>query len=169
METLGLVRVTVAAPGRRIDLALPERSPLAEILPGLLRQAGAHLADQGVATGGWVLRRADGSVLEPARTLAAHRVTEGEVLNLMPASTDWPELEYDDLADAIAAGSARASGTWAPRHTRWAGLGAGGLAILLSLLAVLHAGPPWPSPALWALGVAALALGAGVVLARALG
>ncbi|MDA3647183.1 type VII secretion integral membrane protein EccD [Saccharopolyspora indica] len=169
MNTTGLVRVTIAAPGRRIDLALPERSPVAEILPGLVRQAGEHLADRGVRTGGWVLRRADGSVLEPARTPASHRVADGEVLHLMPATTEWPELEYDDLVEAIAAGSARTRGTWGPRHTRCAGLAAGAVALGSGLVAVLRAGPPWPPAALWALGLAALALVAGVALARALG
>lgn len=169
MNTTGLVRVTIAAPGRRIDLALPERSPVAEILPGLVRQAGEHLADQGVRTGGWVLRRADGSVLEPARTPASHRVADGEVLHLMPAMTQWPELEYDDLVDAIAAGSARTRGAWGPRHTRCAGLAVGAVALGLGLVAVVRAGPPWPPAALWALGLAALVLVAGVALARALG
>jgi type VII secretion integral membrane protein EccD len=169
MNTTGLVRVTVAAPGRRIDLALPERSPLAEILPGLLQQAGEHLADGGVNAGGWALHRADGSTLDPERTLVAHRVLDGEILHLMPARTGWPELEYDDLVDAIAAGSARASSAWGPRHTRWAGLGTGVVALLLALIAVLRAGPPWPWPAWCALGVAALVLTVGIVLARALG
>jgi type VII secretion integral membrane protein EccD len=169
MNTTGLVRVTVVAPNRRIDLALPERSPVAEILPGLLARAGDRLADQGADAGGWVLRRADGSVLDTARTLTTHRVLDGEILHLTPARTDWPELEYDDLVDAIASGSARAGGTWSPRHTRWAGLAAGALMTSLCLLTVLRAGPPWPGPAMWALGAAALLLATAVVAARIAG
>ena len=34
----GLARVTVAAPKRRIDVALPEHVAAAELLPGLLRR-----------------------------------------------------------------------------------------------------------------------------------
>src|SRR5690349_2958544 len=112
MNTTGLVRVTVAAPARRIDLALPERAPLGELLPALRGHAGEDLADAGARTGGWVLRRADGRVLEPARTLSAQRVRDGEVLHLTAARTDWPELEYDDVVDAIATGSARTGATW---------------------------------------------------------
>ncbi|MEC3981938.1 type VII secretion integral membrane protein EccD [Amycolatopsis sp. H20-H5] len=169
MHTIGLVRVTVAAPARRVDLALPERSPIAELLPGLLRHSGEHLADQGVADGGWILRRTDGSVLDGARTLAAQRVMDGEVLNLVPARTDWPELEYDDLVATIAAGAAKASATWTPRHTRWAGLVAGLALALLGVVVVLRAGPPWPGPALWSLAAAAALLTGGVVLARVAG
>lgn len=167
MNTTGLVRVTVAAPARRIDLALPERAPLAELLPGLLGHAGEDLADAGAMAGGWVLRRADGAVLEPARTLAAQRVRDGEVLHLTHAQTDWPELEYDDLVDAIATGSARTGATWGPRHTRTTGLGLGALAVALCLAAVLRSGPPWTGPAWWSIGVAAVLLAAALLLARA--
>lgn len=169
MNTTGLVRVTVAAPARRIDLALPERAPLAELLPGLLGHAGEDLADSGARVGGWVLRRADGTVLDPSRTLAAQRVRDGEVLHLTHAHTDWPELEYDDLVDAIATGSGRTGAAWGPRHTRAAGLTLGAVAAVLCLAAVLRAGPPWSGPAWWSLGVAAVLLSAALLLARAAG
>ncbi|WP_433269090.1 type VII secretion integral membrane protein EccD [Actinosynnema sp. CS-041913] len=169
MQITGLVRITVATPHRRIDMALPEHAAVAEVLPGLLARAGEGLADDGVADGGWLLRRADGTAFEPDRTLASHRVRDGEILHLTPRHLDWPELEYDDLVDAIATGSGRAGRAWGPRHTRRAGLAAGGAALLLGLVAVLRAGPPWTTPALWALGVAAVLLVVAVVLARAVG
>jgi type VII secretion integral membrane protein EccD len=169
MNTLGLVRLTVAAPDRRIDLALPERVPLAELLPGLLAHAGDALADAGARAGGWVLRHPDGTTLDPARTLAAQRVRDGEVLHLTPAHTDWPELEYDDLVDAIASGSARTGGTWKPRHTRSAGLAVGALAAGLGLVAVLRSGPPWPAAALWSVVAAVVLLCAALLSARAAG
>ncbi|KAA2267178.1 type VII secretion integral membrane protein EccD [Solihabitans fulvus] len=169
MQTTGLVRVTIATPRRRIDMALPEHAAIAEILPGLLARAGEGLADDGVADGGWLLRRADGTAFDLDRTLGAHRVRDGEILHLTARRLDWPELEYDDLVDAIATGSGRAGRAWGPRHTRLAGLAAGASAMLLGLVAVLRAGPPWASPAQWALGAAALLLVAGVVLARAIG
>ncbi|WP_163508140.1 type VII secretion integral membrane protein EccD [Fodinicola acaciae] len=169
MNTVNLVKVTVAAPSRRIDLALPERSPLAELLPGLLRHAGEQLPDDGVPTGGWALCRADGTRLDRSKTLAALRIVDGEVLHLVPSRTDWPELEYDDLVDAIASGSARASSVWTPRHTRWAGFAASGVLGGLGLLAVLAAGPGWIAPALASLGVAITLLAAAIGLARAAG
>jgi type VII secretion integral membrane protein EccD len=169
MHTTGLVRITVSAPQRRIDMALPEHAPLAEVLPGVLARAGEDLADTGVTGGGWVLRRADGSELALGRTLAAHRVRDGEVLHLAPGQLEWPELEYDDLVDAIATGSGRVRRPWGPRHTRQAGLTVGTAALLLGLAGVLRAGPPWDAPAWWALGAAAVLLAAAAVLARAAG
>ncbi|MBB4956407.1 type VII secretion integral membrane protein EccD [Micromonospora polyrhachis] len=169
MQTTGLVRVTVATAHRRIDMALPEHAAVAEILPGLLARAGEGLADDGVANGGWLLRRADGMAFDLDRTLASHRVRDGEILHLAQRRIDWPELEYDDLVDAIATGSGRIGHAWGPRHTRHAGLAAGAFALLLGLVAVLRAGPPWTPPALWALAVSALLLVAAVVVARAVG
>lgn len=169
MQTTGLVRVTVSAPQRRIDMALPEHAPLAEVLPGVLARAGEDLADTGVTGGGWVLRSADGAELTLGRTLAAHRVRDGEILHLTPGQQEWPELEYDDLVDAIATGSGRVRRPWGPRHTRLAGLAAGVAALLLGLLGVLRAGPPWDAPALWALGATVVLLAAATVLARAAG
>ncbi|MFI9454030.1 type VII secretion integral membrane protein EccD [Amycolatopsis sp. NPDC052450] len=166
MQTAGLVRVTITTPHRRIDMALPEHASVAEILPGLLARAGEGMADDGVAGGGWQLRRADGSAFDPDRTLGAHRVRDGEILHLTPRRAEWPELEYDDLVDAIATGSGGRA--WGPRHTRRAGLAAGAAAALFGLVAVVRAGPPWTTPAAWALAVSALLLTAGVLLARAL-
>lgn len=156
MNTTGLVRVTIAAPHRRIDLALPEHSSVAEVLPGLVKHAVEPPADDG-----WLLRRPDGSPLEPGRTLAAHRVRDGEVLHLAHRHTEWPELEYDDLVDVIASGLGR---TWGPRHTRRAGLLAGGLLVLLGAVPIAGLGSPW-----WAWGLAAVLLAAGVTCARAFG
>jgi type VII secretion integral membrane protein EccD len=164
VQTIGLVRVTVATPQRRIDVALPERSSVAELVPGLLGHAGEHLAD-----GGWSLRRADGAELELGRPLGSYRIRDGEILHLAPRRTEWPELEYDDLVDAIADGASRAGRAWGARHTRLAGLAAGAAGILLGLAAVIHSGPPWADAALWSLGLAVLLLVAGFVLARAAG
>lgn len=169
MQTTGLVRVTVATPRRRIDMALPEHAAIAEILPGLLARTGEGVTDDGVADGGWLLRRADGTAFDLDKTLGAHRVRDGEILHLVTRRTEWPELEYDDVVDAIATGSARTGRTWGPLHTRRAGLATGGGTLLFALIAVLRAGPPWTAPAGWALGMAALLLVAGVVLARAVG
>ncbi|MFD1150618.1 EsaB/YukD family protein, partial [Saccharothrix hoggarensis] len=156
MNTTGLVRVTIAAPHRRVDLALPEHSSVAEVLPGLIRHAGEPPGDDC-----WLLRVPDGTALEPGRTLAAHRVRDGEVLHLAHRTTEWPELEYDDLVDVIASGLGR---TWGPRHTRLAGLVAGDALVLLGLVPLARLGSPW-----WSWGVAAVLLLAGVVLARAFG
>ncbi|UQS24705.1 type VII secretion integral membrane protein EccD [Amycolatopsis thermalba] len=169
MTTTNLVRVTIDAPARRIDLALPERSPVGEILPGLLRRAGESLPDDGVAGGGWLLRRGDGTVLELGRALATYGIRDGEVLHLVSRSLHWPDLEYDDLADTIAKGAGRTGRLWGPVHTRAAGLLTGAFATVLALVAVVRAGPPWGTAAWAALGGAVVLLAAGTAMARALG
>lgn len=157
----GLVKVTIDAPERRIDLALPERSTVAEVLPGILRHAGDDLADFGALQGGWVLRRPDGEALETHRDLAGQDVRDGEILHLAPAHQHWPELEYDDLVDAIAT-DARSSGrAWTPGASRWCGLIAGTVALLAAL--VLQRDP------LFALTVAGTLMVVGIALSRAVG
>ncbi|MFK4084093.1 type VII secretion integral membrane protein EccD [Kribbella sp. NPDC020789] len=169
MNITGLVRVTVDAPGRRLDLALPEQASVAEVLPGLLVRAGEQLADEGAADGGWVLRRSDGTELALGRTIGSHRIRDGEILYLVPRRTDWPELEYDDLVDAIAGGSRRLSAAWGSVHTRSAGLAAAGLAICVLGFTVVRDGSPWPDPGGRLLLFALLLAATGVVLARAAG
>ncbi len=168
-QAVGLVRVTVAAPRRRIDLTLPESATVAEVLPGLLRHAGEELADEGIGHGGWLLRRSDGTPLLLPQTLGSHRIRDGEVLHLVPRRQEWPELDYDDLVDAIATGSRRRGRSWSARHTRRMGLAVGAVAIALAMVAVWRSGPDWPVAGRWALGQAALLTLGGVMLARAAG
>lgn len=164
---LGLARVTVAAPKRRIDVALPDNALLGELLPHLLRHAGEDLADEGEAHGGWVLRRTTGVALEPTRSLTAQGVRDGETLRLVPRRLDWPELAYDDVVEVVASGARRAGRSWGNPATRRCGLAVAAVLLLAGLLVVLSSGPPWPLPGGVALGVAAALALVGVVLARA--
>ncbi|WP_433215082.1 type VII secretion integral membrane protein EccD [Dactylosporangium sp. CS-047395] len=146
----GLARVVLAAPKRRLDLALPVQIPLAMLMPGVLPRAGESLADDGLDHGGWVLRRTDGSTLDMGRTLAAQHVHDGELLHLAPRYEEWPELEYDDVVDAIAAGARRYGTPWTPAATRVTGLATAVLLLLGTLALLLREG----------LGVAALVIAA---------
>src|SRR2546430_1606296 len=127
----GLARVVVMTPKRRLEIVLPEQLPVAALLPALLRQGGDDLAVDGVTAGGWLLRHIDGTPLDPARTLAAQGIRDGELLFLAPRHVDWPEPEYDDVVDAIAAGARRAARAWTPANTRSFGLGVTALLVLL--------------------------------------
>ncbi|MGC9670340.1 type VII secretion integral membrane protein EccD [Planosporangium sp. 12N6] len=165
----GLARVTISSPQRRVDVALPDGVPLAELLPELLGHAGEALADDGERHGGWLLRRGDGTVLSTTSPLAAQGVRDGAVLHLVPAREEWPELEYDDVVEAIAAGSRRYGLGWSERASRITGLLAAGLALAVGLGAVLASGPSWTVPGLVALAVCLLLLVVGVVSSRAYG
>jgi type VII secretion integral membrane protein EccD len=167
--SVGLARVTISAPHRRIDVALPEHVPLAELLPEVLRHAGEGLADDGEKHGGWVLRRTDGVALATAQGLFPQGVRDGEVLHLVPAHNDWPELEYDDVVEAIAEGARRRGSAWTPTSTRTATLTAAGVLLALGLIAALVAGPAWVGSAFVGLGVAVVLALAGVTASRAYG
>src|SRR6185295_4933985 len=145
--SVGLARVTISAPSRRVDVALPEHVPLAELLPEVLRHAGEGLADDGEKHGGWLLRRTDGVALATAQGLFPQGVRDGEVLHLVPAREQWPELEYDDVVEAIAEGARRRGTVWTPASTRTATLLGAAVLLGLGLVAVLAAAPDWAGAA----------------------
>lgn len=165
----GLVKVSVDAPARRVDLALPDRWTLAEVLPTILRHAGDELADEGTLHGGWILRRHDGSALENHKTLVGQHVLDGEVLLLVPAQQDWPDLQYDDIVDAIATASRGSGREWGPAASRRCGLTVGAIAALTGLGLLVRPGPPWGHAAWYALGIAVALMVAAVLLSRAVG
>jgi type VII secretion integral membrane protein EccD len=161
----GLAHVTINAPDRRVDVALPDSVPLAELQADLLRHAGVALPDQGQKHGGWLLRRADGTPLSPTTGLAGQGIRDGAVLHLVPAGEAWPEFEYDDVVEAIAEGARRYGLGWSPLATRIAALVAGGLALALALWMQWRA----DGPAVVALVLAAALLAGGSVSSRAYG
>jgi type VII secretion integral membrane protein EccD len=161
----GLAHVTINAPDRRVDVALPDSVPLAELQADLLRHAGVALPDQGQKHGGWLLRRADGTPLSPTTGLAGQGIRDGAVLHLVPAGEAWPEFEYDDVVEAIADSARRYGLGWSPLATRVAALVAAGLAIALALWMQWRAG----EPAVVALAIAAALLAGGSVISRAYG
>ncbi|MDQ3716951.1 MAG: type VII secretion integral membrane protein EccD [Actinomycetota bacterium] len=165
----GLARVTIAAPRRRVDVALPEHVPTAELLPGLLRAAGDGLADQGQEHGGWVLRKSDGTLIDAARPIGTQELRDGDVLHLMPRQAEWPEMDYDDVVDAIATDARRQSRSWGSANTRRAAVAVASGTLLLGLAILLTTGPNWQLPGGLALGLAVGLLAAAVALSRALG
>ncbi|MBG0560948.1 type VII secretion integral membrane protein EccD [Actinoplanes aureus] len=167
--SVALARVTISAPQRRVDVALPEHVPLAELLPEVLRHAGEGLADEGEKHGGWLLRRADGVALSTGQGLHPQGVRDGEVLHLVPAHDEWPELEYDDVVEAIAEGARRRGGVWTPAATRVATLAAAGVPLALGLLALLAAGSGNSGAGPLGLGVATLLTLAATTASRAYG
>jgi type VII secretion integral membrane protein EccD len=161
-----LARVTVAAPRRHVDVVLPTRIPLAELLPSMLRHAGESLADDGEGHGGWVLRRADGAALDANRPLGG-QVRDGETLFLKPSRVEWPEPDFDDLADAIAIGAGRHVAPWSARATHTYGLVAVGVVLAAGLVPVLASGEDRAVAGAAALAVAVVLGVLGTLLARA--
>ena len=126
----GFCRVTVVAPDSRIDVALPEDVPLADVYPEVLRLSGQTLAE-GAPTGFHLVRR-DGTVLDSSLPLIAQQVRDGDLLSLRPFADSLPPAVYDDVAEAIATAVSADRTLWNPQLMRGAGL-IGGV-VLLALL-----------------------------------
>jgi type VII secretion integral membrane protein EccD len=165
---VSLVRVTVKAPQREIDVALPADVAVAELLPYILRHAGEDAADAGERHAGWLLRRPVGDRLDPQRTLGAQRVLDGELLHLAPGDAEWPELEYEDLVETIASGARRAGRGWGKAATRRGGLVMSASIALAGTLVTLLFEPPWRTGGAVLLVAAVVLLAAGVLVARAI-
>ncbi|MBP2471498.1 type VII secretion integral membrane protein EccD [Crossiella equi] len=127
-------RVTVVTPRARMDLALPLESTVAELLPQLIRLAGAPEPGAGP---GWGLSRLGESPLAPGLTVAAAAVRDGEVLYLNPRERYETPLLFDDVIDAIASSAGERSGAWRPQVGRVLGLVAA--AVLFGATALLAA------------------------------
>jgi type VII secretion integral membrane protein EccD len=127
----GFCRVTIVAPDSRIDVALPDDVPVADLYPEILRLSQQSLAEG--APVGYHLVRRDGTVLDGARSFAAQRILDGELLTLRPFADSLPPAVYDDVSEAVAAAVTRDRALWNGELTRAAGLVAGG--ILPALLA----------------------------------
>ncbi len=139
-------RLTVLSSTTRVDLVVPADVPVADLLTNLVAGLGAQTADQGIASGGWVLQRLGDAPLDPARTLAMQGVTDGSVFHLLPRSQQLPEVAYDDVLDAVGAGVREETSRWTVRHARLAYLGAGAAGLIWGLVATLLSGPDWAIP-----------------------
>ncbi|TDD52713.1 type VII secretion integral membrane protein EccD [Saccharopolyspora elongata] len=109
-------RVTVVAPGSRIDVALPLECTVAELIPQLVRLTGVPSRPE--QHPGWVLARIGGSALAPGLTVSATLVQDGEILCLNPRPRQEIPLVFDDTVDAIAGAAQTRSGPWRPRAGR---------------------------------------------------
>ncbi|MBK1783468.1 type VII secretion integral membrane protein EccD [Prauserella cavernicola] len=163
-----LARVTIATPERSIDVALPEDVAVADLLPYILRHAGADAPDAGERHGGWVLRRPDGTRVDSRRTLGAQEVRDGEVMHLVPGHAEWPEPEYDDVVETIASGARRHGRSWGGDATRRCTLAVCAVVLAVGTAFLLVFEPPWLLPGLALLGVALVLTAAGAAVARAI-
>ncbi|WP_225840102.1 type VII secretion integral membrane protein EccD [Streptomyces sp. NK08204] len=128
---LGFCRVTIVAPDSRIDVALPDDVPVADLYPEILRLS--QQSPEAGAPVGYHLVRTDGTVLDSARSFAAQRILDGELLTLRPFAQSLPPAVFDDVAEAVAAAVTKQHKLWSGELTRAAGLVGGG--VLPALLA----------------------------------
>ncbi len=155
------MHLTITGDERRVDTSVPAQVPLVELLPGIVHQLGALRTSR--VHGGFALRRADGTTLDPAGTCAAQHVTDGTVLVLVSGDFLAERRRYDDIVEAVVDATADQQPWTSQDRARTA------LAVSLTLLGLgaglLAASPPGQG-AYVAFGGAAVLLAAGAVLTR---
>lgn len=161
-------RVTVVAPRKRVDIALPSQVPFADLFPAVARFCGLEHADLVREPGGWVLQRLGEPPLRMSATPASEGLADGELIYLRPKSVQLPPQISDDIADEIA-GVHAGPGRWVPADAGRLGTGAGALALLSGAVIVARSGPQWAVPALTAGAIAVILLAAAVAASRAWG
>jgi type VII secretion integral membrane protein EccD len=160
----GFCRLTIVAPNIRVDVALPEDVPLAELMPDVLRLTDQWQSEQ--AHAGFTLTRLGTGPLDTGLALAAQGVRNGDLLYLRPVAETLPPLVYDDVVDAIASKITDDGYLWGGQAVRAAGLTAGALMLGLGVLALWYAGSPHGVPGAVAGVVALLLLMTGAVRSR---
>ncbi|MFE3068528.1 type VII secretion integral membrane protein EccD [Streptomyces sp. NPDC059247] len=113
-QVAGLCRLTVRAPDRTMDLAVPSDVPVADLLPAVLGYGGDDLAETGLDHGGWVLQRLGGEPMDEERTLDSYDLRDGETLYLRPRVDALPEVQVDDLVDGISSTMRDRPHGWSP-------------------------------------------------------
>ncbi|EST23086.1 hypothetical protein N566_26070 [Streptomycetaceae bacterium MP113-05] len=134
----GFCRVTVVAPGGRIDVALPEGVPLCDVYPEIARLAGGPA--EGSLSGYHLVRR-DGEVLEAGLSLTGNGIRDGEVLLLRPFADSLPSAVFDDVSDAVASTVRQDRTLWNEQLMRVAGITGGGVLLVLMAFVLWFADP----------------------------
>ena len=120
-QTLGsgeMCRLTICGPAAKIELAVPAHVPLTDLLPTFLDHLGPELAASGFGHDGWVLQRLGEPPLDEDLGTAALGLYDGDILHLRPRADHLPPVDFDDLVDGVATGTAERSDRWRPETTR---------------------------------------------------
>src|SRR3954468_23373591 len=133
-------RLTVISAATRVDLAVPVQITVGELLSIVVSGLGREVADQGAAEGGWILQRAGDAPLNPAASIAASQLRDGDVLQLRTRATRLPEVAFDDVLDAVATGVLTRTARWQPLHTARAAAGFAAALLGYALLVLVLAG-----------------------------
>lgn len=164
----GLCRLTVRAPEKTLDLAIPADVPIADLLPVIATHAGEDLAEQGLEHGGWSLQRIGGHPLDLEGTPASLELKEGETLLLRPRREELPPVRYDSLLEAVSAAVRALPHAWTPDVSRWVLRTLMGAALLGCLALLATSGGDASDRAVLAAGAALLALSGAGSAARVL-
>lgn len=130
-----LVRISVVAGDRRLDVGAPGSIPVAELVPGFARTL--RLLDAASVYGGYHLLHADGRQLDTSVSLLAQGVVDGEVLTLEAGSSRAGERVYDDVVEAVADAVAKDHQPWTAQDSARAAVGAAAAFLLAGAVLLL--------------------------------
>ncbi|MFB9837080.1 type VII secretion integral membrane protein EccD, partial [Actinoallomurus acaciae] len=116
--TTGLCRLTVRAPSKAIDLAVPADVPVADLLPAVLGYGGDDLGETGLEHEGWVLQRLGEAPLDQEATLESLGLRDGDTVYLRPRTEALPEVRLDDIVDGISTTMKESPHGWSPQTSR---------------------------------------------------
>lgn len=159
-----LVRVSVGAGDRSVDLGAPGNVPVAELVPGLARTLG--LLDASTVFGGFRLVRTDGRPLDSDRSLQAQGVEDGARLTLESGAQVAEVRVYDDVVEAVADAVEGQYAPWTPRDSALTAVVAAAAFLLTGAALLLGADVTSLFPPVVAGIGALLVLGAAAVVGR---
>ena len=150
----GLVRVSVTAGERRVDLALPGSVAVAELLPDLVRSLG--MLDPQIVHAGYTLIGSDGRPLNDDGGLTVQGVLDGSLLTVVAGADQRPPRVYDDIVEAMSDAIEDDMSPWKPAASRRTALAAASVLMGIGAGALLMMRPSLVAGA--AAGVIALLL-----------
>ncbi|MFH8980090.1 type VII secretion integral membrane protein EccD [Streptomyces varsoviensis] len=167
-STASLCRLTIQAPERTVELAVPSDIALADLLPTIVDHAGSDLHERGAEAGGWVLQRLGEAPLDEERTPNALGLHDGETLHLRARNESLPQIHFDDLIEGLSSGLRARRDSWRPQWSRYLMIGLTLTALGAGLLLLTLPGPA-PTRAGCAAAVAVLLLAGAGSASRAVG
>ncbi|MEV5544425.1 type VII secretion integral membrane protein EccD [Saccharopolyspora shandongensis] len=114
----GLCRLSIRAPDRNFDLAVPTDVPLIDLMPTIISYAGSQVEEAGLDHGGWLLQEVGGEPLDEEATPEALGLHDGQTLYLRSRQEAMPAVHFDDLVDGIASGMQERAGSWTATGTK---------------------------------------------------
>jgi ESX secretion system protein EccD len=158
-------RVTVVGSRRRLDVTLPVRVPVADLLWDLVEMLGES---DGSPPARWALVRVGGHSLDPELTLSEQGVVQGTMVFLRDLTSEDPPPAIDDYAASVATIVDAQHGRWTRAATPELLTGTAAVCLAAAGLVLLLAGDR-ESRAMFGLLGAATAAVAGLAMSRRMG
>lgn len=159
-----MVRISVLSEDRRLDVGIPASLPLVELMPGFARSLG--VLDPSLVHGGYALRRADGTTLDPSLSATAQGARDGDLLTLVRGTQLAEPRIYDDVTEAVLDATSERQRPWLPSDSARTALAVSLTFLALCAVLLFSAGPTVRLGVTIAGGAAVVLLAASATLGR---